>query len=562
MSIRSRTPSRHDLGAHHLFLVVVAAFILNALLVLGDFIETRWALLPAQISLELAAPLVLAAVLPRLGVRFGSVPQWLLATLLLGLILLRIADIVVPWSFGRNFNAAVDLKYLPFFIGLLRGSLNPALFITLATAALIFLLVALALLRWSIGVMASVGAAVRLRAFLVVALLAASTYAATPPRYDLGAFPFGSAVAEAAWRNARYVWDAKGFSDRYLAQINAAIAVLPQSPDMTALKRRNVLLMFAESYGAITFTDPTLAETLNPVRSRFEESARAAGYHMYSSMLNSPITGGGSWMAHATMTTGVRIDTQPLYDVLLTTAAPTLGRFLRNQGYRAVVAVPRIRQPWPESAFFYFDAVLNDAAFAYAGPRFSWETIPDQFVLEQVHAREIAPASRPLFLQYILSNSHLPFDSAPPVVEDGRTIGDGRIYSGLSFEEFAPPAGQIFENKRGYGATIRYVLESINNYLVNRLADDSLIIILGDHQPPLTIAAATRSKAVPIHVLSRDPALLEPFQRAGYSAGMTPPATVADVGMESFLSWFLDSYSSRSDSASVAIDASHNSHGR
>lgn len=251
-------------------------------------------------------------------------------------------------------------------------------------------------------------------------------------------------------------------------------------------------------------------------------------------------------MAHATMTTGVRIDTQPLYDVLLTSTAPTLGRFLRERGYRTVVAVPRIQQPWPESAFFSFDAVLNDAAFAYAGMRFSWETIPDQFVIEKVHAREIAKATKPLFIQYVLASSHLPFDSAPPLIEEADDLGDGRLYDRLGFEEYPPPA-QVFDNRRGYAGTIRYVLEALGNYLVKRLADDFLIILVGDHQPPLTVAAASRNKAVPIHVLSRDPALIEPFQRAGYVAGMMPPATTTDVGMELFLAWFLASYSSRPD---------------
>lgn len=549
MTIRSRIPSGDDVGAHAVVAAFFAAFLLNALLVIGDFIESRWALLPAQISLELAAFLALAIVLPRWGVGFGSALQWLVAAVLLGLILLRIADIVVPWSFGRNFNAAVDMKYLPFFVGLLHGSFDPVLFTALVTAALLLLLVALALLRWSIGTLSGAGAALRLRAFAAVALLATLAYTVTPPRYDLGRLPVAGAVAGTAWRNANYVWDAKGFSNRYLAQITAAQAALPRDTDLTALGGRNVLLVFVESYGAITLTDPTLAAILNPVRSRFEESARAAGYHVYSSLLNSPITGGGSWMAHATMTAGVRIDTQPLYDVLLTTTAPTLGYFFRDRGYRTVVAMPRIQQPWPEGAFFSFDTVLNDAAFAYTGMRFSWVTIPDQFVLEKVHAREIAMADKPLFIQYVLSSSHLPFDSAPPVIEDGRTLGDGRIYDTLAFEEFPPPA-QVFDNQRGYVATIRYVLDSISNYLVRRLSDDSLIIVVGDHQPPLTIAAATRNKAVPIHVLSRDPALLEPFQQAGYVAGMTPLATVTDVGMESFLSWFLASYTSRPGSGS------------
>jgi hypothetical protein len=561
MTVRTRTPSRPNFEARDLVAAIVAAFVLNALLVLGDFIESRWALLPAQISLELLGLLALVTALRRWNFRFSGALQWLLAALLLGLILLRLADIVVPWSFGRNFNAAVDMKYLPFFIGLLHGSLDPARFIALLTAALLLLLAALALLRWSIGTLVRTGAALQLQAFAVVALLAVLAYTLVPSRYDLGRLPVAGAVAETAWRNATYVLDAKGFSHRYLARIKAAQIALPQNADLASLKGRNVLLVFVESYGAITLTDPALAESLNPVRSRFEENARAAGYHVYSSLLNSPITGGGSWMAHATLTTGARIDTQPLYDVLLTTEAPTLARFFRNAGHRTVVAMPRIQQPWPEGAFFAFDTVLNDAAFAYAGMRFSWETIPDQFVLETVHAREIAPAEKPLFIQYVLSSSHLPFDRAPPVIEDGRTLGDGRIYNTLGFDEFPPPA-QVFDNQRGYVATIRYVLEALSNYFGKRLADDSLIIVIGDHQPPLTIAAASRNKAVPIHVLSRDPALLEPFRQAGYVTGMTPPATTTDVGMESFLSWFLTSYSSSSGSTTIAFDSPRSRHGR
>jgi hypothetical protein len=561
MTVPTRTPSRPDFAARNLVAAIVAVFILNALLVLGDFIESRWALVPAQISLELVGFLALVTALRWWNVRISGALQWLLAALLLALILLRVADIAVPWSFGRNFNAALDMRYLPFFIDLLYGALDTARFIALVSAALLLLLAALALLRWAIGTLVRAEALPRLQAFAVAALLAALAYTVVPPRYDLGRLPVANAVAETAWRNATYVLDAKGLTNRYLAQIKAAQTTLPQTADLASLKGRHVLLVFAESYGAITLTDPALAESLNPVRSRFEENARATGYHVYSSLLNAPITGGGSWMAHATLTTGARIDTQPLYDVLLTTEAPTLARYFRKAGHRTVVAMPRIQQPWPEGAFFAFDTVLNDAAFAYAGRRFSWETIPDQFVLEAVHAKEIAPAEKPLFIQYVLSSSHLPFDRAPPLIADGRTLGDGRVYNTLGFEEFPPPA-QVFTNQRGYAATIRYVLEALSNYLVNRLADDSLIIVIGDHQPPLTIAAASRNKAVPIHVLSRDPALLEPFRRAGYVAGMTPAAASTDVGMESFLSWFLTSYSSSSSATSIASDSPHSRHVR
>ncbi len=67
---------------------------------------------------------------------------------------------------------------------------------------------------------------------------------------------------------------------------------------------------------------------------------------------------------------------------------------------------------------------------------------------------------------------------------------------------------------------------------------------------------------MPIHVLSRDPALLEPFRQSGYVAGMTPPATTTNVGMEAFLAWFLKNYSSPGSTASLALDSPRNGHGR
>jgi hypothetical protein len=48
---------------------------------------------------------------------------------------------------------------------------------------------------------------------------------------------------------------------------------------------------------------------------------------------------------------------------------------------------------------------------------------------------------------------------------------------------------------------------------------------------------------VPIHVLSREPDLVEPFRRVGWTPGLIPERTVASMGMESFLGRFLDAFS-------------------
>jgi hypothetical protein len=72
------------------------------------------------------------------------------------------------------------------------------------------------------------------------------------------------------------------------------------------------------------------------------------------------------------------------------------------------------------------------------------------------------------------------------------------------------------------------------------------VIILGDHQPPGIVSGATSPWTVPIHVLSRDPALLAPFARQGYEEGALPPRTDMVKGMESFLGDFLAGFSTGS----------------
>ncbi len=535
-------PSRQRSWHRDTASLVAALFLLNAILVLGDFVETPWALLPAELSLELAGLAVLFAIVERRGRPISAAWRWLAALALLVLLLMRLSEILVPWFFGRDFNLVVDVKYLPFFIRLIARSLDAATFAAIAGGALLALLGGTALLRALVGAVARGSTYARSAGLAVVGVAALIAHLAVPARYDLAPLPLALHFAKAGWRQLDQGLAASGLSGRHLALIEQALAARPSEASVAGFGGRHVLLIFAESYGAITLSDPALAAALAPLRARFAARAAAAGYHVYSSLLNAPITGGGSWLAHATLTTGIRIDSQPLYEVMLASRAAPLGRYFREAGYRTVAAMPRMQQPWPHGAFFAFDAVLDDAALAYAGPRFTWETSPDQFVLERVHEREIARARQPLFIQYVLSSSQLPFDHVPPLIEDGRTIGEGRIYAQREGRLFPPSNGQVFDNTAGYLAAVSYVLESLEKYLVERLEGDALVIIVGDHQPPLTIAAASRSKAVPIHVLSRDPKLVEPFRRAGYVLGLTPRAEASAAGMESFMAWLFANF--------------------
>jgi hypothetical protein len=69
------------------------------------------------------------------------------------------------------------------------------------------------------------------------------------------------------------------------------------------------------------------------------------------------------------------------------------------------------------------------------------------------------------------------------------------------------------------------------------------VIVVGDHQPPLTRARDGRDRSVPMHVISRAPDLVAPFRARGFSAGMNPARLTADWGMEDFLERFVADFS-------------------
>jgi hypothetical protein len=70
---------------------------------------------------------------------------------------------------------------------------------------------------------------------------------------------------------------------------------------------------------------------------------------------------------------------------------------------------------------------------------------------------------------------------------------------------------------------------------------------MGDHQPPGIIAGDTESRAVPVHVLSGDPALLAPFLDWGFRSGMIPSPDAPRPPMAAFRDFLVDSFSPPDD---------------
>lgn len=519
----------------------LAVVFLNQLVSSGDFVEAPIQVLPSAIALELLAATALLGVAALLGARKASTLLWLLAALFVSAFAVRALGLAVPWFFGRDLNLAIDARFAPVFAKMLADATPLPELGLLALGAALAMLIALAVVRVAFGIVfRAFAAGAPARLLPGFAILAAFWFAmpAAPSAPDLRPFLSADASRVVA-RNVENVLAAEGLRGAHRARIDAAQAALPADADLAALRDKHVVLIFVESYGRATATNPDFARTLDPARARLAERLEASGYASASASLVSPITGGGSWMAHGTLLAGVKAAPQDAYEVLLVSGARTLAHRFAAAGKRAVAIMPRIDQPWPEGRLLGFDTIRIQPDLGYRGPRFAWESLPDQWVLNRF--AELDLGGETIFAKLVLASSHTPFERVPAIVEDWDSLGDGRVYEGLPVKEFPVRAGRVFDQDEAYVAAVDYVLDAVGRFAA-RIADkDVLFVVLGDHQPPLTTARRTGDFAVPIHVFARDDAAIAPFRARGYVPGISVPD--ATQPMESFLAGFLADFS-------------------
>jgi hypothetical protein len=485
-------------------------------------------------------PVVLLLVLLLLGfigqMRWTLRPwlRWSLAVAIALLALLQLASAVVEQILDRSLDLYFDFRHVPNLLALYldaagwRGILG--MIATALGLALLLWLTARALAaieRVMARPMMAVGA---LGAGLIGLLLVALPFAQ----------PIDTAAASAASEQTLAAWRAfavlHGFDMRYAAALNA-----PQPPagKLPGLKGKDVYLIFIESYGTVGLDDPGYRRVLDPALANFANTVEGAGYTLLSSRLVSPVFGGGSWLAHGTLASGIKLD-QLANELLLNGQRKSLPRYLAAAGYRTVEVMPGIKKPDPEAAFWGFDAHYFDAELGYAGPPFGWFNIPDQFTLKQFAAHELTPNHGPLFAQIVLVSSHTPFAPVPPYLSDWRDVG---LYNNVPDDVwtriYAAPDWNNLDQP--YLDSIAYDLKTLGAWLKG-LDQEALVIILGDHQPPEITRVAGQPWTVPVYVLSRDADLVQPFAALGYSPGDAPPLRGSPEGLEKFLAEFLSGF--------------------
>jgi len=147
----------------------------------------------------------------------------------------------------------------------------------------------------------------------------------------------------------------------------------------------------------------------------------------------------------------------------------------------------------------------------------------------------------PVFTQIVLVSSHIPFSPVPPYLADWGDCGTFVTVPAAAWEEiYRHPDWTVLAPS--YLKSLTYDFAVLGDWLTKRVSEGALIILLEDHQPPAVVGGEARQWTVPIHVLSRDPALIAPFITAGYVGGLFPAQLSPPQGMEKFLPGFLAAF--------------------
>lgn len=471
--------------------------------------------------------------------------------LLLGLLaVVRIFDLAFHEALHRPFNPVNDWRMFPAAVDMLGESFGPgradaavvgagvlvvALPIAVAAAVLRISCVAAGRRRFSTWTVGSLGA-VWLVCLVVGVQVAPRVPFASAAVAELAVTQVGDAV-----HNVRDV-------PRFRAELAAADpwGGVAGSDLLPGLRGKDVVVVFVESYGRIAVEGSSFAPGIRDLLDAGTATLGAEGWSARSAFLTSPTFGGVSWLAHATLHSGLWIDTQQRHDQLLESDRFTLAAAFGRAGWRTVVQVPSNRDPWDEGrAFYRFDEDHDRHDVGYEGPKFSFAAMPDQYTLAAFERLELAPGSGPVMAEIDLVSSHEPWTPLPRML-DWDDVGDGSVYDGMPADGPAPEdvVGDGDRIRELYAESIRYSLTALISWLTTfHAADDDLVVLLvGDHQPASIVTGPDASHDVPVTVLARDPAVLDQVEPWNWDEGLLPSSGAPVWRMDAFRNRFLGAF--------------------
>ncbi len=501
-------------------LLAVALLALNAALTFASVWPTFWIRPTLELSVEIACLLLALAGWQHFR---GGPSRVLLGTCAVLFVLLVFGHYGAVMShslYGRDINLYWDSQHLTAVAGMF-AKVAPSWMLFAVVAAFLLLCAVIYLvgywaLRHIARVMTTSAGFSVVGSFALVTVALFTVQRLVPVE---GHVTFTMPVTQSYAQQARLIrtaWNA--------GSVESHLGPAPElATGFRNLAGTDVLVMFLESYGSVTYDRPDVAAALTASRAELDDAIRDTGRSVVSGFARSPTFAGGSWLSHLSFMSGMAVRDPGTYDILMTQQRDTLASLLANKGYRTVGLMPGIRLEWPEGAFYGFDALLDAPRLDYRGPEFGWWRIPDQYALAKFDALEFDRQPRaPLFLLFTSINTHLPFLPTPPYQPDWQ-----RVLSETPFEasEVATSLAQQpgwHDMGHDYAQSLAYVLTSIAGYLRKHDGHELVLAVIGDHQPASNVSGENASWDVPIHLIADRPELIAPLLKHGFKEGIAP----------------------------------------
>jgi len=497
--------------------------------------KIRWT---SEMSVELAACVLLLALAHRWA---GTLARRVLPALWVVLVAGHYLDVTAPGLYGREFNLYWDSQHLGNVTAMLARA-APAWAIVLAVIALLVVIVAIFMvariaLRWLASAMEwpiarrALGAV----AATLLVIFAAQEWLAQPA----AVVSFARPVTPAYVRQARFVAAMLG--------PGAVAPTLGASPNLenslARLEGADVLLVFVESYGAVTYETPAVADGLVASRADLRAAVSETDRDVVTAYVESPTFGGSSWLAHLSLISGVEVRDQLAYTSLMASSRETMITNFARRGYRTVALMPGMRQAWPEGDFYRYDQIYGRDLLDYRGPEFGWWGIPDQYALAKIDALERNRLTRkPLFVVFPTSTTHAPFGPVAPYQPDWSRMLATDAFAKADVEKWMAAVPDLTNLRPSYTHAMSYEYATLAGYLRRHPRDAMVLIAIGDHQPPAAVSGPDASRSVPVHVIGRRGPILDFLIARGFREGIEPQRP--PIGpMNALTSMFLEAFS-------------------
>ena len=237
--------------------------------------------------------------------------------LLLGVVvLIKVFDLGFFMAFDRAFNPVEDWSYLSVGVGTVRDTFGNRDADLAVGAATVIGLAALVVPALAVGQLTRVAARNRRGSLRLVAVLAV-VWAIC---WALGAQVSGAGVASTSAAHLA-VGEVRAVQAdlRSEAQFRTLIARkdpyrnTPPARLLEGLRGKDVLLVFVESYGQMAVQGTSFSPPIAQLVETGNQQLAADGFSSRSGWLTSSTYGGGSWLAHATLQSGVWVNSPGRY---------------------------------------------------------------------------------------------------------------------------------------------------------------------------------------------------------------------------------------------------------